>query len=212
VLPWDVNFSGVVTFLTVYQHKGVSDMAFITDGGGNVISYAEALDVRDKDQRVFEANEIDFTNVPDIPGSLDNYIEDLTQKSTNRINQKIRASARWREYLDYTGVGIDDFNSIPPIDMDLIISRKPDFTDMCCYYTLKEYLLPKIADFGNPESPEVQKIQYYDNKFNDLFTELLDILDWYDQDNSGASDSDEKMLKFRLNRRTRGLKNVTRVR
>ena len=81
-------------------------MAFITDGGGNVVSYAEALDVKDKDQRVFEANEFDFTNVPDAPGSLNNYIEDLTEKSTNRINQKIRASANWREYLNYQGVGL----------------------------------------------------------------------------------------------------------
>jgi len=38
-------------------------MAFILDGT-TVVSYAEALDVRDKDQRLFEANEIDFTNVP----------------------------------------------------------------------------------------------------------------------------------------------------
>ena len=41
-------------------------MAFITVGG-SVVSYAEALDIRDKDQRVFESNEIDFTNVPDAP-------------------------------------------------------------------------------------------------------------------------------------------------
>ena len=79
-------------------------MAFITVGDA-VVSYAEALDVRDKDQRLFEGNEIDFTNVPDTPGSLNNYIEDLTTKSTNRINQKIRASARWREYLGYVGTG-----------------------------------------------------------------------------------------------------------
>ncbi len=29
-------------------------MAFIVDGGGNVLAYAEALDVRDKDKRLFE--------------------------------------------------------------------------------------------------------------------------------------------------------------
>ena len=185
-------------------------MAFITVTG-NVVSYAEALDVRDKDQRLFEANELDFTNVPDAPGNLDNYIEDLTTKATDRINQKIRASARWREYLNSRGSGFSNDN-IPAFNPNLILSRKADVTDMCCYYTLKEYLLPKIADFGNPESSEVQKIQYYDNKFNDIFTELLDMWDWYDFDSDGTVESSEKMVSFQLNRRSRGRKAVTRVR
>jgi hypothetical protein len=153
-------------------------MAFITDGAGNVISYAEALDIKDKDQRIFEANEVNFTDVPDTPGSLDNN-------------------------------SVDD---IPPINMNLIVGRKSDITDMCAYYTLKEYLLPKIADFGNPESAEVQKIQYYEGKFDDLFRELMDILDWYDADNDGAVQTNEKMVKFRPNRRTRGRSNISRVR
>lgn len=187
-------------------------MAFITDGAGNVISYAEALDIKDKDQRIFEANEVNFTDVPDTPGSLDNYLEDLAQKATNRINEKIRASARWREYLGYAGGGYDSIDDIPPINMNLIVGRKSDITDMCAYYTLKEYLLPKIADFGNPESAEVQKIQYYEGKFDDLFRELMDILDWYDADNDGAVQTNEKMVKFRPNRRTRGRSNISRVR
>lgn len=185
-------------------------MAFITVGDA-VVSYAEALDVRDKDQRLFEGNEIDFTNVPDTPGSLNNYIEDLTTKSTNRINQKIRASARWREYLGYIGTGYD-INSIPAFDASKIVDRKADFTDMCCYYTLKEYLLPKIADFGNPESPEVQKIQYYDDKFNEIFTELMNMFDWYDDDDDGTVEDGEKMIRFSLTRRTRGRRATTRVR
>lgn len=186
-------------------------MAFITDGGGNVISYAEALDVKDKDQRVFEANEFDFTNVPDAPGSLNNYIEDLTEKSTNRINEKIRASSNWREYLNYQGVGLTN-NTIPAFDPDNIKSRKADFTDMCCYYTLKEYLLPKIADFGNPESPEVQKITYYENKFENLFKELTSMWDWYSYDGDATVQDDEKFVRFSRNRRTRGKSNVVRVR
>ena len=186
-------------------------MAFITDGGGNVINYAEANDVKDKDQRVFEANELDFTNVPDAPGSLNNYIEDLTQKSTNRINQKIRASSRWREYLGYTGAGYD-VNNIPAINPNLIKARQADFTDMTCYYALKEYILPKVADFGNPESPEVQKIQYYEDKFSSLFEELLNMFDWYDSDNDGTVEDGEKQVRFRLSRRTRSYRNTTRVR
>ncbi len=185
-------------------------MAFITVGD-TVVSYAEALDVRDKDQRLFEGNEIDFVNVPDTPGSLNNYVEDLTTKSTDRINQKIRASARWREYLGFVGTGYD-INSIPAFDPGKIVDRKADFTDMCCYYTLKEYLLPKIADFGNPESPEVQKIQYYDDKFNELFSELMNMLDWFDDDDDGTVEDGEKMIRFSLTRRTRGRRATTRGR
>ena len=120
-------------------------MAFIISGGA-VVTYAEALDVKDKDQRLFEGNEIDFTNVPDSPGSLNNYIEDLTIKATARINEKIRQSARWREYLGFAGAGYDSINNLPQFKGINIKSRQSDFTDMCCYYTLKEYLLPKVAD------------------------------------------------------------------
>lgn len=186
-------------------------MAFILSGV-NVISYAEAVDVRDKDQRVFEANEINFSDAPDAPTTLDEYIEDLTTKATARIDQKIRATSRWREYLGYAGSGYDSINEIPAFDPNRIISRKSDFTDMCAYYTLKEYILPKIADFGNPESPEVQKIQYYEQKFQDLFSELMDIMDWYDSDGDGTVESGEKMVRFGFPRRTRGRRNIARVR
>jgi len=186
-------------------------MAFIVSGG-NVVSYAEASDVRDKDQRVFEANEFTLTNLPDAPPTLNDYIEDLTTKATARINQKIRASSRWREYLGYAGAGYDSIDNIPAFNPNLILSRKSDFTDLCAYYTLKEYLLPRVADFGNPESAEVQKIQYYDTKFNDLLTELLSIMDWYDSDADGSVEDGEKMTRFSLTRRTRGRRSIVRVR
>jgi len=186
-------------------------MAFISSGG-NVVSYAEASDVRDKDQRIFEANEFTLTNLPDAPPTLNDYIEDLTTKSTARINQKIRASAKWRAYLGYAGAGYDSINDIPAFNPNLILARRSDFTDMCCYYTLKEYLLPRVADFGNPESAEVMKIEYYEKKFQDLFEELLGMMDWYDSDASGALSNDEKMVTFSLTRRTRGRRNVVKVR
>ena len=186
-------------------------MAFIVIGG-NVTSYAEAEDLKGVDQRVFEGNEINFADAPDSPGSLDEYIEDLTTKATARINEKIRASARWREYLNYAGVGFDNINNIPAFNPNKIKSRKADFTDMCCYYTLKEYLLPKVAEFGDPESPEVQKIKYYDAKFNDLFEELLAIMDYYDSDGDGTVEAGEKSIRFSNPRRSRGRRRIVRVR
>jgi hypothetical protein len=185
-------------------------MAFILSGT-TVISYAEAEDLKDRDQRVFEANEITFADAPNSPGNLDEYLEDLTTRSTERINQKIRASARWREYLNATG-NYNNIDELPAFIPERIKDRKQDFTEMCVYYTLKEYLLPKIADFGEPESPEVQKITYYENKFSDIFEELLAIMDWYDADNSGTVDTDEKQVRFQLNRRTRGRRNIVKVR
>lgn len=185
-------------------------MAFILVTG-NVVAFADALDVKDKDQRLFESNEINFTDVPDSPGSLNNYLEDLTTKSTARICQKIRASVEWRTYLVQKGVAVDP-NNIPLFDPNRILARKSDFTDLGCYYALKEYILPKIADFGNPESPEVQKIKYYENKFNDLLNELLAMLDWYDLNADGTITAGDRLVQPSQTRRSRGSRSVVRVR
>jgi len=185
-------------------------MAFITVDG-SVTSYCDSADIRDKDQRIFDSNEIKFADAPNTPTTLDEYLEDLAVKSTDRINQKIRSSAKWRQYLGVTGQGIDDFNNIPAINPNRIVSRQADFSDMTAYYTLKEYILPKVADFGDELSPEVQKIQYYENKFNNLFEELLDMWDWYDREGDGIDDED-CMVSFRTNRRTRNKRATTRVR
>ena len=186
-------------------------MAFVTDIEGNVVSYADATDVYDKDQRVFEANEIDYTDVPNAPTSLDEYVEDLAIKSTNRINQKIKLSARWREYCNWANIGYSDINNLPVFNPNLILSQQASFTDMCSYAVLYMYLLPKIADFGNPESSEVQKIQYFESRFNDLFDELMADFTFYDADNSGTVDNSEKQVRFQLNRRSRGRKAIVRV-
>ena len=112
-------------------------MAFITVDG-SVTSYCDASDIRDKDQRIFDSNEIRFADAPNTPTTLDEYLEDLAVKATDRINQKIRASAKWRQYLGHSGAGIDDFNNIPAINPNRIVSRQADFSDMTAYYTLKE--------------------------------------------------------------------------
>ena len=184
-------------------------MAFITSGS-TVLSYAAATDIRDKDQRIFECNEFNYADAPDAPATLNEYLDDLAVKSTARINQKIRASASWRAYLasqgsDYSSQNIPDFNP------SKIITRKADFTDICAYYVIKEFLLPKVANFDE-NSADLNKIQYYDQKFNSILQELLQMFDWYDYDASGTVTTSEKNIKPQRFRRSRGRRPIVGVR
>ena len=185
-------------------------MAFLTVDG-SVVSYAEFTDVLQKDQRVLESNEI---VVPAESGFVDttDFIEDMLQKATNRINVKIKASSWWFGYQSFNGASVSNPALLPDFDPNRIKSRKQDFTDMCVYYMFKEFLLPLIADFGNEESNEVQKIKYYEAKFNDKFNELLDLADWYDFDNDGTVEDSEKSWTYKPVRRSRRRTTVARVR
>lgn len=185
-------------------------MAFITVGG-NVTSYAEYTDLLQKDQRLLEDNEI---RVPLESGFADvtDFIEDLLTKSTDRINTKIKASEWWRGYLAYTGTTVTNPALLPDFNPNRIKSRKQDFTDMTVYYCLKEYLLPLIADFSTEDSPELQKIRYYDNKFMDIYTELLAMADWYDADGDGTVEAGEKAWSYTPVRRSRRRRTVVSVR
>jgi hypothetical protein len=190
-------------------------MAFITDGGGNVISFAEYTDVVQKDQRIFESNNL---KIPAESGFLtvQDYVEDMLEKSTNRILLKIKTSAWWSTYNNYTG-NTYEFNNLPNVNPDRIdpgniLGRQQQFTDMTVYYCIKEYIAPLFAEFGNDESPEVSKITYYDAKFNDIFTELLSVADWYDADGDGTVQSDEKLTTFVRTRRSRSKNAIVVVR
>ena len=191
-------------------------MAFITDGGGNVLSFAEYTDILQKDQRLLEANEI---IVPAESGFVDktDFIEDMLTKSTNRILLKIKASTWWQAYNNYVGAGITNLNNLPNVNPNLIdpsnkIGRQQQFTDLTVYHCMSQYLLPLVADFGNEESPTFQKINYYDAKFTDMFNELISIADWYDYDNSGTVDADEKAVTYFQTRRTRRRASVVKIR
>lgn len=164
-------------------------MAFITSGG-NVISFCEYTDVTDRDQRVFEANE----------GLTESIVEDLAERATTRILYLIRDTNWWGSYyLQQSGGSIDSsiytsgLLSFPLPNPNLIKARQQDFTDLCVYYTLYEYLYPKIADFSNEDNAEKRKIGFYETKFNKLFTELIDSGDWYDFNNTGSVQPSEKM-------------------
>lgn len=167
-------------------------MAFINPNQTGVIAFAEYEDVTATDQRLFEANE----------GIADaTMVEDLTVKATNRILQLIRNTAWWKNYYLAEGSSAqrtatqtrNGYIDAPLPDADLIVGRQADFTDLCVYFTLYEYLLPKVADFSSQDNAEVVKVGVYRTKFDKLFMELIEDGTWYDFDASGTVTSAEKM-------------------
>lgn len=150
-------------------------MAFIT-AGTTFYSYAEYQDVLDKDMRLFEANE-GINDVDDI--------EDLLIKSSARINSLISNAL---------GVVIDPL---------LVLGRQDDFTDLTVYHTLYEYLLPKVADFGEDDNAERVKIDFYQTKFNLLYDELLKDGGWYDSNEDATVDQNEYSSNYQRLRRVR---------
>jgi hypothetical protein len=166
-------------------------MPFINPNQSGVISFAEYEDVTSTDQRLFEANE----------GIADPaMVEDLTTKATNRILQLIRNTSWWRQYYLQQGDQAqrnatqtsNGYIDAPLPNPNLIAGRQADFTDLCVYFTLYEYLLPKIADYSNQDNAEVVKVGVYRTKFDKLFLELIDDGTWYDFDASGTVTKSEK--------------------
>lgn len=161
-------------------------MAFITQGT-TFFSFADYDDVLAKDSRLFSANE----------GLTQDVVEDSLIRSTQRILDMLRSSDWWKDYYirqsgSMANVVTGQSLSVPPLDPFLILARQSDFTDLCVYHTLSEYLLAKVADFGNQDSAERQKIGFYDTKFRDLFDELIVAGDWYDFTNNGTITDAEK--------------------
>lgn len=158
-------------------------MAFVTEND-TVVSFAEFQDVVDKDQRLFEANE----------GLSDDVVDAQLVRATERILTKLRQTDWWRSYYmrrDSSTV-YNTVADIPAVNVDKIIGRQNDFTDLCVYTALAEFILPSIADFGNEDNAERQKMGYYTNKADNLFGELISAGDWYDFDGDDTVQSDEK--------------------
>jgi len=169
-------------------------MAFITVSS-NVISFADYDDVVARDQRLFDSNE----------GLTDDLIEDLLIRATERILAKIRSSSWWKSYYitrDNTTV-YNTVADVPVVNPNKIKGRLNDFTDVCVYTALSELVLPMIADFGNENNAERQKMGYYTGKAESLLTELITAGDWYDFDGDNTVESTEK---------TPGQVNLKRVR
>jgi len=158
-------------------------MAFIIEGT-TVTSFAEFQDVVDKDQRLLDAN----------GGLSDDVIEAQLVRATERILTKLRASAWWRSYYiarNNNAVQLNTVADIPALDVNRIRSRQNDFTDLCVYTALGEYILPSIADFGKDDNSERQKMGYYTQKAETLFGELIEAGDWYDFNDDSTIGSTE---------------------
>jgi len=159
-------------------------MAFIKSGS-KIISFADFQDVLDRDQRLFDANE----------GLSDDVIEGLLIRETERILTKIRSTTWWKDLFKN--------QAVPEVNASLILARQNDFTDLCVYGAMGEYILPMIADFGTQDNAERQKMMYYTQKADSLFDELIQQGDWYDFDSSGTIDASEKHSGSSLRKRIR---------
>jgi len=145
-----------------------------------VTSFAEMQDVLDRDQRLFDSNE----------GLSDYAIEPLLIRATERIITQLQNTEWWQ-----------GFNSTSSLDPDLIVLRHNDFTDMCVYLALSDYILPLIADFGNEDSAERKKMGYYKQRSDQLFAEIVNAGDWYDFDGDGnISPNEIKQNTYSLKR------------
>jgi hypothetical protein len=158
-------------------------MAFITNNS-TVISFAEYQDVLDADQRLFEANE----------GLTDDVIETVLIRSTERILSLIKHSDWWRDLYVRTVANpvLRNKSDVPDVTAAKIISRQHDFTDLCVFYAMYFYILPKIADFSSEDNAERAKIGFYQGKFQLLFDELINAGDWYDVSGDGTITGEEK--------------------
>lgn len=158
-------------------------MAFVIVSG-SVVSFAEYTDVLERDQRLFEVNE----------GLGDDIVEPLLERATSRIMTKFSASDWWRSYWlrRQTGNTIHTVADIPSMNINKIKLRQQEFTDLCVYTALAEYILPLVADFGNDESAERKKMGYYSVQADKLFQELITLGDWYSFDGDNTVEQNER--------------------
>lgn len=165
-------------------------MAFIKISG-NTIAFADYEDVLSADHRLFEDNE----------GLTETVVEDALTRSTERILTRVRASNWWRNY--YTTQTGSTPISVPALDPNKVIARQNDFTELCVCIGLAEYILPKVADFGEGDKSEKNKMSYYASRAEQLYTELIQAGDWYDFDGAGVVSNNEIQKGFVNRKRVR---------
>lgn len=150
----------------------------------NFISFAIYEDLIQRDQRLFEANE----------GITSEDVDVVLSQSSQRILTQIRNTDWWKEYQFSMNSSLNrDMRLLPQVNPLRIINREQEFKDLNIYFALSEYLYPKVADFGNETSAEVQKIKFYKDAYAALFKEVIESGDWYDFDADGTVETDERM-------------------
>jgi len=152
--------------------------------GSTFVSFAVYADVVQRDSRLFEANEV-------INDST--LIDAMLTLSSQRILTKIKNSDWWASYNFDRNVALQrDVRQLPDVDPDKIDAMQQEFKDMNIYHALYEYILPKVADFGNETSAEVVKIKHYKDQFDMLYKEVIEAGSWYDFDGDNAIETTEK--------------------
>jgi hypothetical protein len=110
----------------------------------------------------------------------------------------------WRQYQFDRDTSLKhDLRLVPNVNPDNIKAKEQEFKDLNIYFAMAEYLLPRVADFGNETSAEVIKIQFYRDAYNNLFKEVVESGDWYDFDSDGSVETTEKSPTFTNRVRTR---------
>lgn len=147
------------------------------------VSFAVYADVVQRDARLFESNE----------GLTESVVNTAMSASAQKILSKIRASGWWRDYtLSRDSSLNNDVRNVPAVDPDRIDGSEQQFKDLNIYLAMAEYLLPKVADFGNETSAEVVKIAFYRDAFAEQFKELIEDGSWYDFDGDQAIELEER--------------------
>ena len=156
-------------------------MAFIVENEV-VISFAEYKDVLDRDSRLFDNNE----------SLTDTVVEDSLIRATEKVLNRIKGTDWWVNLYRNRVDGSINVKDIPTPEGSKVIDRINDFTDLCVYTALAEYILPSVADFGLDDNSERRKMGYYENRRDELFMELIRSGDWYDFDGDNNVSTKEK--------------------
>lgn len=147
------------------------------------ISFATYDDLVQRDQRILEANE-SLTQAE---------IDDYLKQASQRILTQIRNTDWWQDYVFDLDTSLNrNIRLLPSVNPQYIRAREQEFKDLNIYFALVEYIYPRVADFGNPESAEVAKINFFKDQYNVLFKELVESGDWYDFDGDQAISTTEK--------------------
>lgn len=148
---------------------------------GNFVSFAVYSEVAARDQRFFESNE----------GITELQVNDLLAQASQRILAKLKATDWWTEYQFSRDASLKrDQRLLPDVDALKIKGREQDWKDLNIYFVMAEYLLPRAADWSN--EADTAKIDFYKDQFIALFKELIEDGRWYDYDNDGTVEVDER--------------------